>query len=200
MNMPNIMIGRRSTAFKVTICGRDGLKHRPFSDVTHIMSLLDPGRPMPKELAELQVHQRAELWFHDIIEPEPGAVVPRAEHVERLLAFCRHAITSGSRSQLLIHCRAGLSRSPAAALLCLIQARPDRTAVEALGEIVRMQPEAWPNLRLLELGDEALGRNGEIVAAAGAHYRRRLDAHPNLGDHLRRCGRAREVMLANCWR
>ena len=41
----------------------------------------------------------------------------------------------------------------------------DRPADEVLREIVGLSPRAWPNLRILELGDEILGRGGEIVEA-----------------------------------
>jgi hypothetical protein len=53
---------------------------------------------------------------------------------------------------------------------------------------------------MLELGDKALGRQGEFIAAAGALYRRAIDKNPGLGDHMRRYGRAREVSLAEQWR
>jgi hypothetical protein len=37
---------------------------------------------------------------------------------------------------------------------------------------------AWPNSRILELGDDLLGRDGEIVEAARAHYRRAIEREP----------------------
>ena len=46
----------------------------------------------------------------------------------------------------------------------------------------RRDPAArLPNLLILELGDALLGRNGEIVAAAGAIYRRVLARDPEFG-------------------
>jgi predicted protein tyrosine phosphatase len=58
-----------------------------------------------------------------------------------------------------------VSRSTAAAALILMQANPEWPASAALDAI---RPSAWPNLLILEFGDVLLGRNGEIVAAAGA--------------------------------
>src|SRR6266571_8045315 len=67
---------------------------------------------------------------------------------------------------LLVHCRAGVSRSTAAAALILMQANPEWPASAALDAVAAIRPRAWPNLLILEFGDALLGRNGEIVAAA----------------------------------
>jgi len=80
--------------------------------------------------------------------------------------------------------------------LILAQARPDRPACEALEAVSQIRPRAWPNLRILEFGDELLGRNGEIVAAVAAIYRRVLDREPALQEAMIDGGRAREVRAA----
>ena len=59
-----------------------------------------------------------------------------------------------------------------------------------------MRPRAWPNLRMLEFGDGLLGRNGEIVAAVAAIYRRVLDREPLLQEAMIDGGRSREVLAA----
>src|SRR5207244_5610784 len=97
---------------------------------------------------------------------------------------------------LLVHCHAGVSRSTAAAALILAQARPDRPAEEALLTVVRRRPRAWPNLRIIELGDALLGRRGEIVEAARAHYRRVLERERWMIDQMIAGGRGREVAEA----
>jgi hypothetical protein len=66
----------------------------------------------------------------------------------------------------------------------------------ALDTVARMRPRAWPNLRMLEFGDALLGRNGEIVAAASAVYRRVLDREPFMQEAMMDGGRAREVIAA----
>ena len=78
----------------------------------------------------------------------------------------------------------------------MAQACPDRPADELLREVVRLRPRAWPNLRILELGDEILGRRGEIVEAARAHYRRALEREPWLAEAMIDGGRGREVAAA----
>jgi hypothetical protein len=49
---------------------------------------------------------------------------------------------------------------------------------------------------ILELGDALLSRNGEIVAAAGAVYRRVLACDPEFVDQMIAAGRDREVSAA----
>jgi len=60
----------------------------------------------------------------------------------------------------------------------------------------RLRPRAWPNLRILEFGDGLLGRNGEIVAAVAAIYRRFLAREPSFEEAMIDAGRSREVIAA----
>jgi hypothetical protein len=48
----------------------------------------------------------------------------------------------------------------------------------------------------LELGDDILGRGGEIVEAAAAHYRRALEREPWLANAMIEGGRSREIATA----
>jgi predicted protein tyrosine phosphatase len=181
--------------FKLTICGIDELACHCAGGVTHVLSILDPSWPALKPLAAFDINRRLKLHFHDVIEPQPGWIAPERWDVELLLAFGRDLIAAPD-THLLIHCHAGISRSTAAATLLLAQARPDRPADEALQEVVRLRPRAWPNLRILELGDAILDRRGEIVEAAKVHYRRALDSEPWLAEAMIGGGRGREVAAA----
>lgn len=183
--------------FPLTICGLDELAGHGAGGVTHVLSILDPDCPEPEALRGYEPHRRLELRFHDIIDPAPDCVMPRQEDVERLLLFGRElADAAAAGAHLLVHCHAGISRSTAAAALILVQARPARPAGEALTAIAAMRPRAWPNLRILELGDALLDRGGEIVAAAHAHYRLALAAQPGLALMMAAGGRGREVREA----
>ena len=48
----------------------------------------------------------------------------------------------------------------------------------------------------LELGDAALGRKGDLVAAAIARYRHVLELRPEVGEMMTAAGRGREVRAA----
>jgi predicted protein tyrosine phosphatase len=179
----------------VTICGIPELGAHRGARVTHVLSLTDPDCPEPEAFAEFAPHRRLALRFHDIIETMPDRLAPSREDVARLLAFGRE-LQAPRGGHLLVHCHAGISRSTAAAVLILAQAQPERPAAAALDAVTRMRPRAWPNLRILEFGDELLGRGGAIVAAAALHYRRALDIDPLLEELMIDGGRGREVRAA----
>jgi len=189
------LFSKRLVPFQVTICGIDELELHCAAGVTHVLSILDPGWPEPEAFGAFDPHRRLELRFHDVIETEPGCVAPESPDVEQLLSFGRD-LTEGKGTHLLVHCHAGVSRSTAAATLIVAQARPDRPAEEALQTVLSRRPRAWPNLRILELGDALLERRGEIVGAARAHYRRRLEREPWLIEQMIDGGRGREVVEA----
>ena len=189
------LFSKRLVPFQVTICGIDELGLHCEAGVTHVLSILDPGWPEPEAFGAFDPHRRLELRFHDVIETEPGCVAPESPDVEQLLSF-GHDLTEGKGTHLLVHCHAGVSRSTAAATLIVAQARPDRPAEEALQTVLSRRPRAWPNLRILELGDALLERRGEIVGAARAHYRRRIEHEPWLIEQMIDGGRGREVIEA----
>lgn len=180
--------------FAITVCGLPELDSHCQAGVSHVLSILDPGYPEPTAFGAYGEHQRLELRFHDIIDPRAGEVLPEPGDVEALLGFGRALLAEQrDRAHLLVHCHAGISRSTAAMTLLLAQARPDRPAAEALAEVARIRPKAWPNLRIIEFGDALLGRDGEIVAAAHARYRDMVGRMPDLARAMVEAGRQREV-------
>jgi predicted protein tyrosine phosphatase len=142
-------------------------------------------------------HVRVELRFDDVIEDLPDKLAPHRRDVEEILAFGRDLLAEPSATaHLLVHCHAGVSRSTAAMTLILAQARPDLPADEIAAEVLRTRSHAWPNLRIIELGDTLLGRNGAIVGAIRSIYREQLRLQPDLGIDFRENGRGREVEMA----
>ena len=181
--------------FRVTICGIPELDAHAGAGVTHVLSIVAPDDPDPPAFQTFPPHRRLSLRFHDIIDAVPQRLPPSRGDVELLLAFGREAAAAPA-PHLLVHCHAGVSRSTASAALILAQAYPERPAADVLDAIAMLRPRAWPNLRILELGDELLGRNGEIVAAAARVYRRVLDRDPDWQETMIDAGRGREVTTA----
>jgi len=181
---------------KITICGIAELGLHCEAGVTHVLSILAPDWPDPLAFLDFPPHRREALRFNDVIEPRPDILPPTPEDVTRLLEFGREVTTAGPNAHLLIHCHAGVSRSTAAAALLLAQEGPTRTPDDIFAEIGRLRPRAWPNLLILEIGEAALGRPGELASAVAAQYRRVLDSDPDFGSYLRENGRGREVDLA----
>ncbi|HTQ33341.1 MAG TPA: protein-tyrosine-phosphatase [Stellaceae bacterium] len=181
---------------KITICGIAELGQHCAAGVTHVLSILDPGWPDPEAFGDFPAHRRVAVRFHDVIAATPGATVPTAADVATVLTYGREVMAAGRDTHLLIHCHAGVSRSTASAALLLAQADPARPVEAIFAEIGRLRPRAWPNLLLLEHGETALGRHGEIVPAVAAQYRRVLTADPQFGAFIVDTGRGREVELA----
>jgi predicted protein tyrosine phosphatase len=116
---------------RITVCGIPKLGEHSAAGVTHVLSILGPNAPDPPEFAAFAPHRRLILRFHDVIEPQPDQIAPTCEDVERLLVFGRE-VSESPEAHLLVHCRAGVSRSTAAAVLILMQANPEWPACAAL--------------------------------------------------------------------
>ncbi|MDO9710277.1 tyrosine phosphatase family protein [Paracraurococcus lichenis] len=181
--------------FALTVCGIEELSGHGEAGVSHVLSILDPDWPVPEAFGSFGEHAKLELRFHDVIEESPGHVAPREEDVRAILAFGRD-LEAEAASRLLVHCHAGISRSTAAMALVLAQARPQMPAEDILQGILGIREKAWPNLRILEMGDAMLGRGGTLPAAASALYAHQLRIRPHLADIMRNAGRGREVDAA----
>jgi predicted protein tyrosine phosphatase len=193
------MSGAGSLApFAITICGIPELGGFGASGVSHVLSILDPDWPVPTAFGAFGEHHRLELRFHDVIEPDiPGMLPPQEEHVAALLAFGRDLMAGLTPdSRLVVHCHAGVSRSTAAMALILAQALPRVPAGRILHEVLRIRPQAWPNLRIVEMGDRLLSRGADLLAATHEIYRTQLRSRPDLAEAMREGGRGREVTAA----
>jgi len=184
-------------SFPITVCGIAELPEHSELGVSHVLSILDPEWAVPDAFGAFGEHARLELRFHDVIEEVAGMLPPRREHVEQVLAFGRDLMAEpAGRANLLVHCHAGISRSTASMILILAQARPDLPAEAVAMEVLRIRDKAWPNLRIIEMGDALLGRGGEIVAAAKGLYGVQLVRRPELATMMGEGGRGREVQSA----
>jgi len=134
--------------------------HRPGC----VVSLLDPEGSFP-DLGPDYVGRHLRLGFHDICVPGEHLVMPSAEHVAALLGFLR---AWDRNDPLLIHCRAGISRSTAAAFVAACYANPDTSEYEIAVALRRAAPLARPNETLVRLADAALGRSGRMSEAIAA--------------------------------
>jgi predicted protein tyrosine phosphatase len=183
--------------FRTTICGIDELGDHCEVGVTHVLSILDPDAREPPVFGSFGEHARVELRFHDVIEELPDRIVPGAQQAQEILALGRDLTASPpADAHLLVHCHAGVSRSTAAMTLILAQACPDRSGVEIVNEVLRIRSPAWPNLRIIELGDELLERRGGLIGAVPIAYRLQLQRRPELAQIFIKDGRAREVQRA----
>ena len=181
--------------FRITVCGLDELQGHCELGATHVLSILDPAWPVPEAFGQYGEHARLELRFDDIIDEKPGAVLPQKEHAEQILAFGRR-LEAEPNGSLLVHCHAGISRSTAAMTLILAQSVPEAPADSVLAAVHAIREKAWPNLRIIELGDALLGRGGALIAATTALHRLQMEVRPHIGEVMIKGGRSREVAAA----
>ncbi len=126
-----------------------------------IVSLLDIDSAFP-ETGSVHAGKHLRLRFHDAHVATPGQVLPGPEHVAELLAF----VSQWDRSApILIHCRAGIGRSTAAAFITACLHNPHVAEYEIALALRRASPLARPNETLITLADAALGRRDRMCRA-----------------------------------
>jgi predicted protein tyrosine phosphatase len=131
--------------------------HQP----ARVISLLDPDWPFP-DLGDRYRGRHLRLRVHDICIAEDQLVAPGAAHVRALLEF----LGGWSRERpLLIHCRAGISRSTATAFIAACFVNPGTDEHEIALALRRAAPLARPNTTLVALADAEMGRNGRMTTA-----------------------------------
>lgn len=185
------------TPFMITVCGLEELAGHADRQVSHVLSILDPDQPEPEAFGAYGEHARLELKFDDIIEETAGFLAPQPEHVAKMLEFGQDLLRDPENLRhLLVHCHAGISRSTAAMTLLLAEAQPELRAADVLAQVLHIRDKAWPNLRILALGELLLGREGEFTEAVGEIYRYQLERRPEIRNFFIDGGRGREIDVA----
>jgi predicted protein tyrosine phosphatase len=125
-----------------------------------LISLLPPEEQPPTPL-HIASSDHLRLLIDDVYEPRAGTNAPARRHIETLLSFLR---SSPPGSSILIHCLAGVSRSPAAALIAMALDAPGRE--HDVARVLRSAaPFVDPNRLMIQVADEVLVRKGRLVAA-----------------------------------
>lgn len=188
---------RESIKDKFLVCGIDELPEHGGRSVTHVLSILDPDREDPEAFADYGEHSRLTLRFHDIMEPQPGMIMPERKDVEALLAFGETIdLVPEKHDHLLVHCHMGVSRSTAAMATLLLQDHPGEDEGTIFARILRVRPQMWPNSRMIAFADELLGRGGRFSEALRHLYGHQLKVRPQIGEMIASYGRGREVESA----
>lgn len=94
-----------------------------------------------------------------------GLVAPEDRHVMEIIRFAR---AWDRTAPLLIHCWMGVSRSPAAALVSALAVAPQLDDQDLAKRLRAASPQATPNVRLIEIADRLLSRDGRLIAAVKA--------------------------------
>lgn len=128
---------------------------------SHLVSAINADLS-PKTPVSIACDRHLKLDMHDIVEAQPGAAPPNAEHAARLVDFVQGW---DKKAPLLIHCFAGLSRSTAAAFIALCALNP-RVPEETIARALRRSSDtAVPNRLFVAQADALMRREGRMLAA-----------------------------------
>ena len=139
---------------------------------------------------EATMHHRLDLLFDDIEVAAPvdeigllrmvarrrwaeqnglAETPPTPAHVKAIIEFAQ-AIRE-AKGVLLCQCGGGMSRSPAAALVCLATWTDPGDEQVCVQEVLRLRPAAVPHRGLIRFADDLLGRAGKLNAALASASR-----------------------------
>jgi predicted protein tyrosine phosphatase len=130
----------------------------------HVVSLLAKEDNLTRPAA---ITAENHLWLqvHDITDPVEGYVMPQQGHVEELIAFVQRW---PREKPLIIHCYAGISRSTAAAFVTVCALNPGSDERNVAKALRLASPTATPNIRIVTIADQLLGRQGRMIKAIKA--------------------------------
>jgi predicted protein tyrosine phosphatase len=156
------------------------LRARPEPEVSAVISI--HGK---REFGvELECEQRLDLAFDDVEVVRPGdlealerqmmrrrwneqnglvEVAPTKEDAAAIVEFA--ARVRDANGIVLCQCDGGISRAPAAAVICLAVWRGAGCEEECVAEVRRLRRGAVPHAGLVGFADEVLGRGGRLVGA-----------------------------------
>ena len=89
-------------------------------------------------------------------------ILPNESHVRSALNFGREC----GETSLLIHCHAGMSRSPAIALAILADWLGEGHEAEAVRELLKIARLCTPNELVIAIADSVLARQGALISAS----------------------------------
>ena len=145
------------TVSGLDICDLVTVRSIDLSQYSGVITIEEPDTEDP---FRIDVVPQLVLQFHDIDMTMLAYVEPESDHVQQALTFAQEI-----DGPLLVHCRAGVSRSAAIALAIAadrLGAGNERQACEWLRQAY---PQAQPNRLVMFLADEVLGRGQALIKA-----------------------------------
>jgi predicted protein tyrosine phosphatase len=143
---------------RIIICPYgDVLQELQAPDLSHVVSILGPSDELPwPDVGERQV---CRLEFDDTQYSSGQLVAPSRQQIEKLIAFSKFW---GGKQGFLVHCRAGTSRSPAAAMIAL-EAIGRADLIEA---VITAKAYFRPHTGCLRLADAIMSPSPGLLAMA----------------------------------
>jgi predicted protein tyrosine phosphatase len=148
----------------LTICGIHELPEHESTPWTHVVSIWDKSFYDDLDCREKvkAVAPNAEIlfsFFDDVDDPTlPDA--PTLRQIKRILDFTEQI---PAKARVLVHCRAGVSRSTATAYAILCQHSPPGSEIENLLHVETLRDLVMPNRLIIRLADNLLKREGKML-------------------------------------
>lgn len=139
---------------------------------------------------ESDVGRRLDLRFDDVEVPEENDIVSKLKAKSRRRWAAENGLVEiaptesdaaaiidfalklgGAEGILLCHCSAGMSRAPAAALICLAAWQGQGTERKCVAELMRVRPAAVPHQGLVRFADRMLKRKGQLTQALAERFK-----------------------------
>jgi len=120
------------------------------------------------------------MGFYDVPRVIAGCIPPSLPAMIEMIDVLDHELPAAP-GRLLVHCHAGVSRSPAVALIALahLSARSGHTSDADGRRIARQvfdaQPMSQPNKRILDLSRQLFGSMGDAMVREGIMLRETCD-------------------------
>lgn len=119
-------------------------------------------RMMKRNFSKRQIPHFAQ-YFYDWSDEDDDLYIqknieelgPREQHVNNIISFLQPIVESDKVYNLGVNCYAGVSRSTAIGIIGW--SMQGKTPQEALDQIIKVRPMAWPNLRILRFASDILG-------------------------------------------
>jgi predicted protein tyrosine phosphatase len=149
----------------------------------NVVSIREPGVPRPASLRYAKSVYEVIFEDRENIDRSVACTPARSEHLAGIVRF----VDSHPGEPVMVHCLAGLSRSPAVALVlitrALLQQAPALDRESALVEravdiLLRVRPKSRPNVLVLQLGLEQF-----LAAEIARDLATRLVNHPILMEN-----------------
>ena len=150
----------------ITIAGIDEvemLAGRPFTKIISVNdAYLEQEGGYERRIKAYFPKARAVFSYFDDVDTSTGDGQQQSE-IGLLLDFSQQFTIP---DKILIHCRAGVSRSTALAYAVVCQHSQPGQEAEAFAYIRQIRPQLFPNRLVVKMADRILNRKGRLIAAA----------------------------------
>jgi predicted protein tyrosine phosphatase len=156
----------------LTICGVDELSEQEGKHWTHVISIWDKvflyDTACREKVKEIAPHAELLFSFFEDTDDSTHPDAPRLRDIKRILDFTSKL---PEKAKVLVHCRAGVSRSTAIAYAILCQHSPPGMEMENLLHVQSLRDLVMPNRLIVKFADKVLKRKGGMLL----HLRREPD-------------------------